>query len=356
MINFPPDPRARELQLLIERAKYERFVLRETTRLIREEFERVVDIMLSRRFRDLSDFQQRRTLQRFAELSKAIRVHFGEGYSRLSEFHVKEMRAYAELESEIARAQAFSVLPSNHTALQSSVGAFLPSHTIRSIAALPIQGLKLGDWFEGQARTMSLETKRIIQQGLIEGKSPLAISRRIVAPDSAEGPVLRRRAINEARAISRTTVNAVQNHAAIESYAKLPDSVVDSYTYTAVRDSRTSTICRALDGRVFRLDDPKRKEPPQHLNCRSSVIPVVKGVDPALRKNNPNAAPSFASYNAWLKSQPEPAQNRILGKYQAEQWRAGRMTLADAIDEDGRVLKLSELRAKIESRFVGSEK
>jgi SPP1 gp7 family putative phage head morphogenesis protein len=341
-LDLPNDPRGRELVLLIERAKYERFILGETQSLIEREFSRIIDIIVSSQFRSLTQFQRARTLQLFAELNRQIHS----GYGGLTDLTLREMHGYATLESEISDAVVRSMIPGTPDFFRIGTGAFLPSHTLQSIAALPIQGLKIGEWFDAQANTMTIETRRIIQNGLIEGKSPAEITRRILADGRTEGPVLSRRAINEARSITRTTVTAVQNQAAQLSYENLPDSVSDSYRYAAIRDNRTTVICIALDGRVFKYSDPKKKVPPQHIGCRSGVIPLVRGADGKLIE--PLSTPhSFASYGDWLKTQSTEEQNRILGASRAGFWRSGKMSLTEAIDGDNRVLTLPQLRNRL---------
>jgi SPP1 gp7 family putative phage head morphogenesis protein len=50
--------------------------------------------------------------------------------------------------------------------------------------------------------------------------------------------------------------------------------------YSAVIDVRTTPICRHLDGKIFRMDEPElsRLSPPNHFNCRSVLVPVPIGV------------------------------------------------------------------------------
>lgn len=341
-VDFSDDPRGRELRLLIERAKYERWVLSETQKLVDREFNRIVDLITSSKFRDLTRFQQQRALQLFRELERQIT----KGYSEISDFQVRQMKDYAAFESELAQRQAMVIVQSVGVKINFSAGAFLPRYTLQSIATLPIQGLKISEWFEAQASTMGLETRRIIQQALVEGKGPLDIARKIMASDATQGPVLVRRARSEARAIARTTVTAVQNHAAQKTYQALPDKVSASYVYTAIRDSRTTAICRALDGNVYRYDDPKKKVPPQHVNCRSTTIAVLLDGN-GKPIHSPKTPHSFASYNDWLKAQNTSTQNDILGPTRADLWRSGKMTLADAVDADNRVLTLAQLREKL---------
>jgi SPP1 gp7 family putative phage head morphogenesis protein len=328
--------------LTIERAKYERWVMNEVEALLDREFNRVVDILLSSKFRTLSRFQRQRTLQLFRELDRRL----GAGYRDVTELVLREMRGYAQLEAEVARIQATSTLGTAAGNVGSLISVSLPKAYLEAIATLPIQGLRIGEWFEAQAQTMSREVRRIIQQGMVEGKGPAEIARRIVADARAQGPVLSRRAKSDARIISRTTVNAVQNDGALASYERLPESVSDSYRLLVVRDSRTSTICAALADRVFRYDDPKRLVPPFHLNCRTGVLPILRGAETSIGEQKTGPM-SMGAYSDWLRAQPITAQNQILGATRASVWREGRMSLADAIDADNRVLSLKELRASL---------
>lgn len=53
------------------------------------------------------------------------------------------------------------------------------------------------------------------------------------------------------------------------------DAAVEGVRYDAVMDSRTTAICRGLDGRAWRLDDPELVSPPAHYQCRSVLAPIL---------------------------------------------------------------------------------
>lgn len=343
-IDFADDPRGVQLRLLVERLKYERYVQSEAESIVEAAFNKVVDTMLSPAYRTLTAAQKARTLALFRELDRIIKA----GYVQVANLHLTEMPSYAQLEADVARSQVAGILPSGSAAaaaVEASIGARLPKAYLTAIAKLPIQGLAIGQWFEAQAQTMSRETRRIIQQGLIEGKGNAEITRRILAPARTEGAVLSRRAKNDARIISRTTVNAVQNSASMASYAQLPASVSDSYAFVAVLDRRTSLQCAAASGRVFRYDDPKRLVPPLHPNCRSSTLPLIRGAETTMTAQR--SAPSMRNYADWLTDQPASIQNEILGATRAGLFRDGRMSLSDAVDADNRVLTLPQLRESL---------
>lgn len=338
-IDFPiSDQRGRELLLIVERAKYERWISQQTAALIEREFSRVIDTILSPSFRDLTLNQRQRTLELFRELDRII----ASGYRNIETLHLTEMRGYAQLEADLVRVVAASLVDG----VTIRLGVGLPRVFLESIARMPIQGLSIGQWFEAQANSMSLATRRVVQQGLVEGVGTAAISRRVMASDRVLGAVVSRRARQEATTISRTIVNAVQNSAQRQSAASLPRDVSDSYRWLSVMDKRTTIICAALDGRVWKYDDPDGQIPPAHVNCRSTILPVIKGADISIGEQKTGPM-SLRSYADWLAAQPVTVQNEILGATRARYLRDGKMTLSDAIDADNRVLTLAELRSRL---------
>src|SRR5690606_31294817 len=54
------------------------------------------------------------------------------------------------------------------------------------------------------------------------------------------------------------------------------DAGIEEYEITAVLDSRTSPMCRSLNGERFRFEDAKVgiNYPPFHPWCRTTVIPI----------------------------------------------------------------------------------
>ncbi|MGI8548362.1 MAG: hypothetical protein ACR2M1_13705, partial [Gemmatimonadaceae bacterium] len=203
-----------------------------------ESYTEVVDLMLSRQYRDLTQFQQARANQLYAEITR----HLQTSYAEVTRFVTQQMQDYAVVEAEIATAQLSAIVEVPGLAVRGELGGLLSHQLVQSIAELPIQGLKISDWFEGQAQTMARETKRTIQQGMIAGKGPASIARDVVSGERSSTPAVSKRAMRDARAIMRTTVNAVQNHAAAASYEAAGPTVSDRYKWLSVRDKRTSAI------------------------------------------------------------------------------------------------------------------
>jgi SPP1 gp7 family putative phage head morphogenesis protein len=60
-----------------------------------------------------------------------------------------------------------------------------------------------------------------------------------------------------------------------QQFEELGDEI-KAYEFSAIADSRTSTLCLALDGKKFRPEELDKYNPPLHFNCRSVVIPIFK--------------------------------------------------------------------------------
>lgn len=79
---------------------------------------------------------------------------------------------------------------------------------------------------------------------------------------------------NEADRLIRTEMTFIQNQATLNKYR---EAGIEKYKYLAFIDSRTSTVCENLNGKVFELNKASVgvNYPPLHPNCRSTVLAVL---------------------------------------------------------------------------------
>ncbi len=190
----------------------------------------------------------------------------------------------------------------------------------------PIQGAVMGDWWKMQRRDAKERFRIEIRAGLARGEGVQALAARIRGTPTRRGVISQR----QAEALVRTAVNEIHNRAAMATYAST--GLVSRYEYVATLDSRTTPICRSLDGKRFRLDDIKAPRPPQHWSCRSTTIPLLDGVP----------APQRMTYGEWLAKQPASVQDDILGPARGRLFRSG-TTLDELVRSDGRLITLDEL-------------
>jgi SPP1 gp7 family putative phage head morphogenesis protein len=159
---------------------------------------------------------------------------------------------------------------------------------------------------------------------------------------------------NQIMSLVRTSINQVANSASMAVYEANQD-ISKKYRYIATLDSRTSSICRALDNREFEYG--KGPTPPQHFGCRSAIVAVI---DPdilppstiAKRASADGPVPINTSYGQWLKDQPLKTQqdvlgaskvpyfNRLVDKYGAKD------AMAKLVRNDGSELTLEQLRKR----------
>jgi len=217
------------------------------------------------------------------------------------------------------------------------------------VADSPIRGELLKDHYAGMTARTRSAVKSAINIGLAEGESTSQIVRRLRGSSVNPGGVLVA-SRTDARRIVRTAVNHTTTQARELTYGDNSE-LVKGVRWVATLDSRTSQICISLDGQVFKLDEGPR--PPAHHNCRSTTTPVIRswrelGLDidelpRGTRASMNGQVPAATTYPQWLKSQPIPVQNEVLGRRLATEWRAGRVTVDKFIDSQYRPLSLKNI-------------
>ena len=218
-------------------------------------------------------------------------------------------------------------------------------------------GLRLDQWFQTLERAIQRNVMVAVNRGVVEGETTDQIMRRIRgtrARNFTDGVFATTR--RQAEALTRTTINHTSNQARIELF-KANSDILHGLQWTATLDSRTSTICAGLDGKVFPVD--KGQRPPAHVNCRSTMSPVLKSwrslglndLDADTRASINGAEPSSITYGQWLKRQSVEIQEEVLGKTKARLFRDGNLPIQRFTDSRLNTLTLDELRAKEKKTF-----
>ena len=233
--------------------------------------------------------------------------------------------------------------------------------------------------FRGIAEDQAERFAQTVRQGLLTGEPTADIARRLkgkldfgdIGPLSRgqvraaglsvqqlqkAGGELTRVANHQVMTLVRTSVNQVSNAASDQVY-KANQDVTQKYRYVATLDSRTSAICRALDGREFEYG--KGPMPPQHFNCRSTTVAVVDyeglGIpppDPGKRAAMGGQVPADQSYGQWLAKQPKKVQDEVLGPGKVPYFKklsrkyGPKDAIAKLVRDDGSELTLADLRRR----------
>jgi SPP1 gp7 family putative phage head morphogenesis protein len=220
--------------------------------------------------------------------------------------------------------------------------------------------------FRGVAVDQAEQFSQVVRNGLLTGETTPSIAKRLIGnlQFGEEAKTVRQLvaaggqatavADNQVMALVRTSINQVANSASQQVYEANQD-ITKKYRYVATLDSRTSSICAALDGREFEYG--KGPMPPQHFNCRSTTVPII---DPdilppstiAKRASADGPVPINTSYGQWLKDQPRSVQQDVLGPGKVPYFNrlvekyGARDAMAKLVRDDGSELTLQDLRRR----------
>jgi SPP1 gp7 family putative phage head morphogenesis protein len=222
--------------------------------------------------------------------------------------------------------------------------------------------------FRGIAVDQAERFSQVVRQGLLTGEPTPAIAKRLIGSlqfgeraktvreIAAAGGQATAIADNQIVALVRTNINQVANTASQQVYEANQD-ITKKYRYVATLDTRTSAICRALDGKVFEYG--KGPTPPQHFNCRSTTVPVIDykelGFDPpppGRRAAQGGQVPANTSYGKWLSEQDLATKAKALGASKVAYFNklsnkyGPEAAIAKLVSKDGTELTLDQLRAR----------
>jgi SPP1 gp7 family putative phage head morphogenesis protein len=221
--------------------------------------------------------------------------------------------------------------------------------------------------FRGIAENQADLFSQVVRNGLLTGESTDNIARKLkgrlrfnqpgsIKQVAAAGGQATTVANNQVMALVRTSINQVSNAASQQVYEANQD-VTQKYRYVATLDTRTSAICRALDGREFEYG--KGPMPPQHFNCRSTTVPVIDyerlgftPPKPGRRASMDGPVPASESYGQWLGKQSKAVQAEVLGPEKVAYFTrlsnkyGPKDAIAKMVRDDGSELTLDQLRRR----------
>ena len=258
-----------------------------------------------------------------------------------------------------------AVYGSEALARQAGTGAFNLTAAKGTMITLP-NGSTVEKAFRGIATDQAERFSQVVRNGLLTGETTPSIAKRLIGnlQFGEEAKTVRQLvaaggqatavADNQVMALVRTSINQVANSASQQVYEANQD-ITKKYRYVATLDSRTSSICAALDGREFEYG--KGPMPPQHFNCRSTTVPII---DPdilppsttAKRASADGPVPINTSYGQWLKDQPRSVQQDVLGPSKVPYFNrlvekyGARDAMAKLVRDDGSELTLEQLRKR----------
>lgn len=180
--------------------------------------------------------------------------------------------------------------------------ARLPVSTIERFVGLTGDGSPLHDILVDASQTGPAALQQILLEGLTFGENPYEVARRAVRQGLG-------RSLVRFATIARTETMRVYRKTTLESFRASPSIV--GYRRVASKSRRTCMACLALDGMEYALET----EFEQHVNCRCTLIPIIRGEEPI----------HFVNGRIWFEQQSEAIQREMLGPAKYELWRDGRI-------------------------------
>lgn len=149
---------------------------------------------------------------------------------------------------------------------------------------------------------LAQEVRQVLTEAAVNGESIYKTSKRLSEKFDQS-------AYNSQRLI-RTETTYATNQAELLSYEELD---IDKYEFVATLDTRTSSICQKMDGKVFKTEDAQagKNLPAMHPNCRSTTIPYFAEGRPQFRTARDKdgkriKVPADMKYDEWYKKYIEP--------------------------------------------------
>lgn len=270
--------------------------------------------------------------------------------------------------SDIAQAVAIDIQYGLQTALGIDALYIPKPHYFASLESdVMLLGAPTADWWRGQSQDLQFKFAQQLRQGLTEGETNQQIISRIVGKNGQPG--IMDTARRNAAALVQTSVQAVANDARRNTF-KANNDVIKGLKQVSTLDSHTSLVCISYSECEWDLEfkpiGPKAKRKPynggtpRHINCRSVEVPItktfkelglnIKEASAGTRASDEGQIDANTTFKSFLERKGKAYQDEMLGKGRADLWRAGKITLKDLVDGNGRPLTLAELQALIKRK------
>lgn len=309
------------------------------------------------------------TLQRNRALLKEVRATIESAYTGITKDHRGMLRELGKYELEasakiVNRQLGVSLLSVGVPDVV--IDAMLDNNTLF--------GAPLQSYWEQQSLSLQNKFATEMRAGIFAGDPPAKLIQRVRGTKAANfKDGIMRTTRSGAEAVVRTAAQSILNDARMEMFKSNAD-VLDGVQALVTLDDRTTDICIARSGFAWDLegnpfpdtdtDEDFPGPPPWHVNCRSTLIPIVKSLgdilgDPSIDKKLekeidklPEATQSSMNgqvagdltYEQWLEGQSRETQLDVLGPGRLELWEKGKISLRDLIDQRGNPLTLKQLR------------
>lgn len=186
-----------------------------------------------------------------------------------------------------------------------------------------------------------------VRAGYLSGFTTPQIVRKTMGSVAKNGQVADVGAIQQLRtSIMRNTRTALQSFA-METHRMIYEQnqeLFAGYKWYATLDRRTCVVCGEKEGHVYEKYSDIGDTPPEHYNCRCTILPILKG-DYDLedtRASMNGQVDAKLTFEDWLAEQTADIQRDVLGETRYNMFKNG-AELKDFV-LDNRILTISELK------------
>lgn len=286
------------------------------------------------------------TQKRLDKLLEDVRKRASRDYAKLSSQYLQDFDELAIDEAQFVSAAMATVV----------LGSVVTPRTVK-LGQMVIDGkaYRFSDYVRS-IEGWTNEIASVIAGGYVEGQSVSQIAATVIGTRDAryqDGLIDRsRRGIEQ---VVRTAITDVSTQARLAVIAA-NDDICYGYRIVATLDSKTSAQCRSWDQTVIRNDAKYKPRPPFHRNCRTGIVPEIRGA--ALSETGATRASNFSrdsrgqvsaqtQYYELLKKQPAALQDRVLGKARGLIFRNSGLSAEEfrqaMVDQMGRPKTLAEM-------------
>lgn len=176
--------------------------------------------------------------------------------------------------------------------------------------------------------------------------------------------------LNSSRKDIERTVRTIRSHVSNQAYLNsFKELDIQYIRFISVLDGRTSKLCAALDGSVWKINDPAKRIPPLHPNCRSTLVPVdkdgqligqrpyvmderkLKDIPKHEREQLTGQLDANITFKEFFNKTDDFFQKEWLGPKRYKLYKEGKFDFDKFFDPEGELYSLEQLRILDEQTF-----
>lgn len=290
---------------------------------------------------------------------KSTREYLDDIYSEWEEEYAGELMELAQMEADFEAVALSKVAPDGFSFSVPAAGQLETAVRTQPLSVRgPNGGNLLKPFIKDFSSTQKNQIVGAIRQGYYEGRTNAQILRTIrgTKANKFKDGVLGV-SKNHASAIIRTSTQHAASVARFKTW-EANDDIIVGYKWVSTLDSRTTQVCRSLDGQIFKIGEGPL--PPIHIGCRSTTVAEFSDdlaflQDGRTRATFQGRAANDENYYTWLKRQPAEFQDKAIGQTRGKLLRNGGLTSDEFarlnLGRNFRPLTLEQMRASAPDAF-----